>query len=150
MTTCRRKPRVIESCVKTSLTTMRALGISRAPLRLFFRWMVVVSVTGALRGFGVSLWPVFMSACTSSTDGSESEKELRRLFGYTTMLKARSGAGTIPYTEEFKSGNRSFAAWRRFKRALVVRFGWKMVVMNIEGRRQLFFFVIQLMLRRSK
>jgi len=52
VTTQCRNPRVIESSVKTSSTTMSAPGIPSAPLRRFCRAKAVVAGTGALRGCG--------------------------------------------------------------------------------------------------
>ena len=86
------------------------------------------------------LWPVFTFACTSRAGGGMSQKELRRLYGYTKTLEAGTGASKKPFTDTFKSANRFVAAVRRFKRALIAPLDWKKVVMNIDGRQYPVFF----------
>jgi len=80
------------------------------------------------------LSPVFTFACTSRAGSGMSQKELRRMYGYTKTLEAGTGASKKPFTDTLKSANRFVAVVRRFQRALIAPLDWKKVVMIIDGR----------------
>ena len=47
--------------------------------------------------------PVFKFACSSSAGGGMSQKELRRLYGYTNILEGCTGTTKTPFTNNFQS-----------------------------------------------